>query len=175
MIGGCGKVIWGHIRWQSVFTNNSWQDGDRDAQMLPNDLARQFCPEDMHIDLHGSWPDLDLTRPVVIFWNWPFSVKRYISEPPRRGKHQGRRIVLSWGGFSPSTYSRTHSTLMEKYVKSGEKCTFIKILMVLLAISSLLCTLTLYQPLNWFVETIPRVGEDDGVIFLFVSLLQKSY
>ena len=28
-----GKVIQGH----EVFINNSWKDGDRDAQMVPND------------------------------------------------------------------------------------------------------------------------------------------
>ena len=46
--------------------------------MVPNDSARQFGSEDMHIDLLWSWPELDLTWPEVKFWNWPFKVKRYV-------------------------------------------------------------------------------------------------
>ena len=30
---------------------NSWQDGDRNAQMVPSDLASQFGSDDMHIGL----------------------------------------------------------------------------------------------------------------------------
>ena len=37
-----------------MFANNSRQDVDRDAQMVPNDLARQAASEDMHIDLLRS-------------------------------------------------------------------------------------------------------------------------
>ena len=69
------EVTWGH---NPFFANNSWQDEDRDAQMVPNDFARQSGSEDMHIDLLGPWPDLDLTWPEVKFWNGHFMVKRYI-------------------------------------------------------------------------------------------------
>ena len=48
-------------RSNPFFANKSWQNRDRDAQMTPNDLARQAALEDMHIDILGSWPDLDLT------------------------------------------------------------------------------------------------------------------
>ena len=42
-------------------TNDSRHDGDRDAQTVPNDLARQDASEDMHINLLGSWLDLELS------------------------------------------------------------------------------------------------------------------
>ena len=50
--------LWGH---NPLLTNNSRQDGDRDAQTVPNDLARQVTSKGMHFDLLGSCPDLDLT------------------------------------------------------------------------------------------------------------------
>ena len=55
---GQGEVTRGQ---NPVFANNSRQEGDREAQMVPNDLARQAASEDMHIDLLRSRPDLDLT------------------------------------------------------------------------------------------------------------------
>ena len=51
VIGGYGKVIWDHKRSQSFFANNSRQDRDRDAQMVPCDLACQDASEYMLIDL----------------------------------------------------------------------------------------------------------------------------
>ena len=71
--GRSSEVTWGH---NPFFANNSWQDEDRDAQMVPNDLAYQSGLEAMHIDLLGSWTDL--TWPEVRFWNWSFKVKRYV-------------------------------------------------------------------------------------------------
>ena len=76
MIGATGRsyeVTWGH---NPFFASDLRQDGDRDAQMLPDDLARQSASEDMHIDLFGSWRGLDLLWPEVKFWNWSFSVKK---------------------------------------------------------------------------------------------------
>ena len=35
---------------QSVFVNMSRQDGDKDARMVPNDLARPAASDDVHID-----------------------------------------------------------------------------------------------------------------------------
>ena len=61
-----------------MFANNSRQDVDRDAQMVPNDLARQAASEDMHIDLLRSWYDLDLTWTEFKFCNWSFKAKKYI-------------------------------------------------------------------------------------------------
>ena len=49
------EVKWGH---NPFFVNKSRQDRDRDAQMVPNDLARWATSEDVHIDLLGSWSDL---------------------------------------------------------------------------------------------------------------------
>ena len=51
-IGGHGEVTWGQMTSQSVF--KSRQDGDRYAQMMPNDLAPRAASEDVHIDLLGS-------------------------------------------------------------------------------------------------------------------------
>ena len=67
--GRSSEVTWGH---DPFFANNSRQDGDRDAQMVLNDLASQATSEDMHIDLLESWPDLYLTWPEVRFWSRPF-------------------------------------------------------------------------------------------------------
>ena len=72
--GRSPEVRLGHNQF---FTNKSRQDGDRYAQMVPNDLARWTSSDDVHIDLLGSWSDLDLTWPEVKFWNWPFLVKKY--------------------------------------------------------------------------------------------------
>ena len=75
--GGSPEVKWRH---NPFFTNKSRQDGDRDAQMLPNDLARRAASEDvqLHIDPLGSWSDLGLAWPGVKFSNWPFKVKKYM-------------------------------------------------------------------------------------------------
>ena len=43
------------------FANKPRQDEDRDAQMVPNDLALRTASEGMHINLLGSVSDLDLT------------------------------------------------------------------------------------------------------------------
>ena len=64
-MGGHGKVTWGQMRSQSLFYQKSRQDGDRDAQMMINDLAHRAALEDMHIDLLGhnltlTWPCPDL-------------------------------------------------------------------------------------------------------------------
>ena len=72
-----------HLRLNDVtirffFSNKSRQDGDRDAQMVPSYLARRAASEVVHIDLLGSWSDLDLTWPEVKFSNWPFKVKKYM-------------------------------------------------------------------------------------------------
>ena len=61
------EVTWGN---NPFFANNLRQDGDKNTQMVPNDLARQGDSEDMHIDLLGSWPDLDMTWTKVRFRNW---------------------------------------------------------------------------------------------------------
>ena len=84
--GRSPKVKWGH---NPFFANKSRQDGDRDAQMVPNDLARRAASDDVNIDLLGSWSGLDLT------FTWPdlrpnFKIdlsrsKSTFSEPTRRG------------------------------------------------------------------------------------------
>ena len=48
---GHGKVILGH---NPFFTNNSRQDADRNALIVPNDLVHQAAWDDMHMDLLGS-------------------------------------------------------------------------------------------------------------------------
>ena len=45
---------------------------------MPNDLARRASSDDVHVDLLGSWSDLDQTWPEVKFSNWPFKVKKYM-------------------------------------------------------------------------------------------------
>ena len=65
------EVKWGH---NPFFANKSRQDGDRDAQMVPNDLARQAASKDMHVDLLGSWPDLSESKSICF-------------EPVRWGEH----------------------------------------------------------------------------------------
>ena len=80
---------WSGVTWKSpevkwrhnpVFANRSRQDGDRDAQMVPNDSARRAASEDMHIDLLESWSDVDLTLTwlEVKFPNLPFKVNDYM-------------------------------------------------------------------------------------------------
>ena len=73
--GRSPKVKWGH---NPFFAKKSRQDGDRDAQMAPNELARPAASEDVHSDLLGPWSDLDLTWPGVKFSNWPLKVKKYM-------------------------------------------------------------------------------------------------
>ena len=69
------EVTWGHNPF--FFFNNSWQDGDRDAQMVPNALTRQAASEDMHIALLGSWPDFDMTWGQILKLTFQFQ-KVYI-------------------------------------------------------------------------------------------------
>ena len=73
--GRSPEVKWGH---DQIFANKSRQDGDGDAQMVINDLARRAASEDVHIDPLGSWCDLDLTWPEVEFSNLPCKVKKYM-------------------------------------------------------------------------------------------------
>ena len=54
------EVKWDH---NPLFANESRQDGNGDVKMVPNDLTCQAASKDMHIDLLGSWRDLDLTWP----------------------------------------------------------------------------------------------------------------
>ena len=61
--GRSSEVTWGR---HPFFANKSRQDGDKDVQMVPNDLAHQAASEDMHTDLLGPWPDLDLTRGQIL-------------------------------------------------------------------------------------------------------------
>ena len=77
---GSNEGKWGH---NTFFANKSRPDGDRGAQMVPNDLTRRAASYDVHINLPGSWSDLELTLtwPEVKFWNWPFKVKSTCSEP----------------------------------------------------------------------------------------------
>ena len=94
--GDHGKVTWGHMRSQFVFffANNSRQDGDRDAQMMPNDFARQTVSEDMHIGLQGPWPTLtwpDLRSDFEIDLSGPISTW---SKLARRGEHDG--VIFSF-------------------------------------------------------------------------------
>ena len=77
MIGGHGKVVWGH---NPFITNNSRQDGDRDEQTVPNGLACQVALEGMHIELLRSWPDLDLTWDLILKLTFPGTC----SEPASR-------------------------------------------------------------------------------------------
>ena len=56
--GRSSGVTWQH---NPFFANNSRQYGDRDAQILPNDVSCQAASEVMHIDLLGSGSDLDMT------------------------------------------------------------------------------------------------------------------
>ena len=65
--GRSPEAKWG---LNQFFANKSWQDGNRDAQMVPNDIAHWAALEHMHIGLLESWPDLDLTWTEVKFWNW---------------------------------------------------------------------------------------------------------
>ena len=68
--GRSSEVTWGH---NPFFANNSRQGGDRDERMVPNGFARRAASlRKIYIDLHGLWPDLDLTWPEVRFWNWIF-------------------------------------------------------------------------------------------------------
>ena len=79
------EVTWGH---NPFFANNSRQDGDTDTQMVPNDLDRQAASKDMHIDLIGPWPALDLD----LRSNFEIDLSRSnstCSEPARRGEHVG--------------------------------------------------------------------------------------
>ena len=73
--GRSPEVKWGH---NPFFANKSRQDGDREVQMVPNDLTRRAASENVHIDLFGSWSDFEPTCPKVKFWNWPFNVKKYM-------------------------------------------------------------------------------------------------
>ena len=68
------------VKWRRnpFFANKSRQDGDRDAQMVQNDLARRATSGVVHIDLLGSWSDLDLTWPEVKFSNWPLKIKKFM-------------------------------------------------------------------------------------------------
>ena len=45
------EVTWGH---NPLFANDSRQDGDIVAQMVPSDFARQSASNDMHIGLLGT-------------------------------------------------------------------------------------------------------------------------
>ena len=78
------------MRSQSVFLAiKSRQDRDRDAQMVPNDLARQAASEDLHIDLPGSWPVLELIWPDLGS-NFEIDLsmsKSFYFETARRGEH----------------------------------------------------------------------------------------
>ena len=81
------------------FANNSRQDGDRDAETVLHDLARQDASEDMHIDLLGWWPGLDLN----LSWsglrsNFEIDLSRSritYSKPARRGKHDGVIFIVA--------------------------------------------------------------------------------
>ena len=69
--GWSPEVKWCH---SPFFANKSWQDGDRDKQMVPNDLARRAASDDVHTDLllgHDltlTWPEVKLT----------FNIKKYM-------------------------------------------------------------------------------------------------
>ena len=81
--GRSPEVKWRH---NPFFANKSRQDGDRDAQMVPNDLARQAASKDMHIDPLRSWPDL------VLMSNFEIDLSRSRGtcfEPARQAKHDG--------------------------------------------------------------------------------------
>ena len=56
--GRSPQVKWRH---NSFFANKPRQNGDRDVQMVPNELVHRTTSEDVHNDLLGSWSDLDLT------------------------------------------------------------------------------------------------------------------
>ena len=87
------EITWCH---NPFFAHNSRQNGDRDAQMVPNDLDRQDDSEDMHIDLLGSWTDLGLAW-TVLKTNFKIDLSRSKStcfEPARRGKHDGIIIIF---------------------------------------------------------------------------------
>ena len=58
--GSPPEIKWGQ---NPFFANKSRQNGDRDAQIVPNDLPRRAASEDvqLHTDLLWSWSDLDLT------------------------------------------------------------------------------------------------------------------
>ena len=67
-----GEMRSPEIKWgqNPVFANNSRQDGDRDAKLAPNDLAREDASEDMHIELTYFGHDLTLAWPGLA-WPWP--------------------------------------------------------------------------------------------------------
>ena len=82
------------VRWSHMdHRNKSRQDGDRDAQMAPNDLAHRAALEYVHTDLLGSWSDLDL----ILTWPDPISdfeidlwrSKSLCYKPVQRGEHDG--------------------------------------------------------------------------------------
>ena len=56
--GRSPEVKW---RYNPFFANKSRRDADRDAQMVPDDLARRAASDDVRIDLLGSWSNLELT------------------------------------------------------------------------------------------------------------------
>ena len=66
MLGSHEEVAWGQLRSQSIPSNNSQQDGDRDVQMVSNDLVCQAALEDIHIDLLGLWPKLDMAWDLIL-------------------------------------------------------------------------------------------------------------
>ena len=79
IIGGYGKVIWGHMRSQFVFSPISSDTMEIETRKLPKELARQDASKDKHIDLLGSWPELDLAWPEIKFWNGPSRSKSLVS------------------------------------------------------------------------------------------------
>ena len=66
---GSNEVKWGH---KPFFANKSRQDGERDAQIVPNYLARLAASEYVHIltfmghNLILTWPWPDLTRGKIL-------------------------------------------------------------------------------------------------------------
>ena len=85
------EVKWGQ---NPVFANNSLQDGDRDAQMVPNDLARQTASEYMHIDRLRSWPEFGLTWPGSNFEIVLSRSKSTCFEPAWRAKNDGIIFII---------------------------------------------------------------------------------
>ena len=84
--GSSTGVKWGH---NPLFANKSWQDGDKDAQMVPNDLACRSATANLRTTLLGSW--LILTWPGLRS-NFEIDAsmsKSTCSEQVRRGEHYG--------------------------------------------------------------------------------------
>ena len=89
-IGVPPKVIWGHLRSQTVFANNFWSKRDRDVRMVSLCFSHQHASIHMQYDLFGSLRDLDLRS------NFDLDLSRSCYtcfDASGRGKYDGVKII----------------------------------------------------------------------------------